>query len=93
MKDNTITIDVATYNELRDFRKYIECNYTYIFKIGGYDEYYMVLTSNNAIKKLHKVNIMLKNNNEELDKVHKDYNFTNEIKKTSFWKILKLKLC
>ena len=89
---NTVILDVYEYNRLRDFEKEINADNAYsCYSINN--RHYILLTVNNAIKKLTKDNKDLKELNDELHNklfhppVTKELTI-DEIKKMSFWKLL-----
>ena len=89
---NTVILDVYEYNRLRDFEKEINADNAYAcYSINN--GHYILLTVNNAIKKLTKDNKDLKELNDELHNklfhppVTKELTI-DEIKKMSFWKLL-----
>lgn len=83
---NTVILDVYEYNRLRDFEKEINAGNAY-WCFSSYN--YKLLTVNEAIKKLAEDNKDLKELNNELREVKKKEHTVEEIKRMSFWKLLK----
>lgn len=89
MENNTVTLSLELYNELRDFKENIDNNHVIIISSNNYSfsSRRVIITTNEAIEEISKTNKDL----QELIDTEKRYNTNqiNEIKKMSLWEFLK----
>lgn len=91
MKENTVKLKLADYNELMDFKRDIENNNTFVLYesiLSG--NYTKIISNDESVKMLAKINFQLRKNIDDLPMLHleKERQLV-KLKHMSIWQFIK----
>lgn len=90
-KNNTVNLDLNTYNNLRDFRSGIEKNHVVSIYRDSWNGEEQIFTTNDAVIEIAKENQRLAKIIRELKNPEKQQPTIDDIKKMSWWQFRKWK--